>query len=155
MNERDKIIPAAFLLLKKGEEILLQRRYNTGFQDGKYTFISGHVDKGESPRHAICREAMEEAGILVKEEDLRFEQVLFRRSFSATDDGFESTEPDRVDIFFSTDKWEGEPHITEPDKCDDLSWFSLSELPVNTFPIVRNFLKHYPNSQPYDEAGFK
>ncbi len=82
--QRNKIIPAVFLLLQKDNNVLLQRRYNTGFQDGKYTLISGHVEKGEPPMKAVCREAKEEAGIIVKEKDLTFLHVLYRRSFDNT-----------------------------------------------------------------------
>jgi 8-oxo-dGTP diphosphatase len=146
-SKRNSVIPASFLLIQRDNEVLLQRRFNTGFEDGNYTLISGHVDKGESPSQAVRREAKEEAGIEVKEEDLKFEQVLYRK-------GSEESHPERVDFFFSTEKWEGEPHITEPDKCDDLSWFPLSALPENTFPVVRTFLENYQHKNPYKERGY-
>lgn len=153
-KERNQVIPAVFLVLRKDQEILLQRRFNTGFQDGRYTFPSGHVENGETPTTAVCREVKEEAGVEVLPEDVNFEQVLYRRGFNITGEGFDSSQTERVDFFFSTDKWQGEPTITEPDKCDDLSWFSLSELPSNLFPVVRTFLENYPNHKPYQESGY-
>ena len=62
MNERHKNIPACYLYLKKNNQILLLRRFNTGFEDGNYFFVSGHLDGGESFTDAMIREAKEEAG---------------------------------------------------------------------------------------------
>jgi len=55
------------------KEILLQLRENTGYMDNMYDFAcSGHVEKGESFSKALVREAKEEIGIEIKEEDLIF-----------------------------------------------------------------------------------
>ena len=62
--ERIKLLVAVHLILIENNKILLQRRYNTGYEDGNYGFVSGHIDGGESVIHAMKREAMEEAGIL-------------------------------------------------------------------------------------------
>ena len=53
MKERYEIKVAVFLVLTRetdnGTEIMLQRRCNTGYMDGKYDMAcSGHVDSGES-----------------------------------------------------------------------------------------------------------
>jgi len=153
-KERNQVIPAVFLILRKEEEILLQRRYNTGFQDGQYTFPSGHVENNETPSIAVCREAKEEAGVDVKPEDIKFEQVLYRRGFNITGEGFDPSQTERVDFFFSTKKWQGEPKITEPDKCDNMSWFPLTKLPSNLFPVVKEFLENFPNQEQYKESGY-
>jgi 8-oxo-dGTP pyrophosphatase MutT (NUDIX family) len=154
MKKRNTIIPAIYLVLKRKDHIFLLRRSHTGFQDGNYSFIAGHVEKGESPRSAVCREAKEEAGIVVKEHDLKFEQVLFRTSFSKDKNAFDPSAPDRVDLFFSTEKWQEEPTNTEPEKCDDMRWFLLAHLPENIFPIVESFLEKYPEVSQFEEAGY-
>lgn len=153
-TQRNQIIPAVYLLLLKDNKVLLQRRYNTGFQDGNYTFVSGHVDKDESPTQAICREAKEEAGITVDIRDIQFEQVLYRRSFDPIKKDYNPSALERIDFFFSTEKWQGEPHVAEPDKCDDLRWFPIDKLPKNMFPIVRTFLKDFKKKIVYNESGY-
>ena len=64
MSERFKSLSAVMLLLTRKidikEQILFQKRKNTGFCDGFYDLsASGHVDANESMKHAMCREAKE------------------------------------------------------------------------------------------------
>eukprot|EP01147_Barroeca_monosierra_P002243 gene2243-5247_t len=46
---------------KKLEQLLFSRSQNTGFMDGKYSLVAGHVHTGESVVSAVIREAEEEA----------------------------------------------------------------------------------------------
>lgn len=154
MSSRSTIIPSVFLLLHRENRILLQRRFQTGFADGQYTFISGHIEAGESPTQAVCREAKEEAGIVVNPEDLRFLQVLYRPSLKAKGDEFDHAATERVDFFFTADRWEGMAEIKEPDKCDELKWFDIGDLPENLFVVVREFLRDYDQNPPYQEMGY-
>jgi len=48
MSKVQKIVPAAYLVLRDGHNILLLRRFNTGYEDGKYSMIAGHVEDGET-----------------------------------------------------------------------------------------------------------
>ena len=54
-KERFKLIPAVYLLLRRDEEVLLLRRANTGYQDGKYGLIAGHLDGDELGTVAMSR----------------------------------------------------------------------------------------------------
>ena len=47
LEQRNKIAITALLLLTKDDKILLTRRYNTGYEDGKYSLPGGHVEKGD------------------------------------------------------------------------------------------------------------
>jgi 8-oxo-dGTP pyrophosphatase MutT (NUDIX family) len=154
-NEKNIILPAVFLVMKQNNKILLLRRFNTGFQDGQYTFPSGHVERNESPLTAVCREAREEVGVDVHSTDVKLEQVLYRKGYNIKGIGFDNTQIERVDFFFSTERWTGNPNICEPNKCDDVRWFPITALPKNTFPVVKAFLKTYPNQQIYADAGYK
>ena len=49
LKDRNKAVPAVYLILKEGDKILLGRRVNTGYHDGDYTVPSGHVEAGEFP----------------------------------------------------------------------------------------------------------
>lgn len=76
MSERHKIAAAVHLLIFDDRgQLLMLRRANTGYEDGKWTVPAGHIDAGESASQAACREAMEELGILVEPSDLTFALV--------------------------------------------------------------------------------
>lgn len=52
-KERPKAVPAVYLFMRNGNEILLMRRQNTGYFDGWYSVPSGHVEVGELPLQAL------------------------------------------------------------------------------------------------------
>ena len=39
----------------------------------------------------------------------------------------------------------------EPEKCDDLKWFKINELPENTITYIRSAINFYLNSVSYSE----
>ena len=99
MVERHSIIPASYLILMKEEKILLLRRFNTGYQDGKYSFIAGHVDPSETFTDAVVREAKEEAGIDLDVDHLDLVHMMHRKSKHENEE--------RIDAFFVAKEWKG------------------------------------------------
>lgn len=143
-----KIISAVHLFLQnEQQELLLARRYNTGYQDGNYSVVAGHIEGGEPPAQAMCREALEEAGIVITESELQFSHVMYRRRERTID-------PERIDFFFICTQWSGTPTIMEPDKCDKLLWVSPQELPKNMVPYVANAIGQMVNNQRFSEFGW-
>ena len=147
MEVRYECKVAVFLILtriKDGKtEVLLQKRINTGYMDGKYdAAASGHLEKGESVSMAVVREAKEEINIDIEEKDLKFVQLIHPYQ-----EGY-------VNVFFTTDKYKGNPEIMEGDKCEDLSWFNISELPDNIIPRIKNVLKNIELGILYDDGDF-
>ena len=47
---------AVHLFLVQDGRILLLRRYNTGYEDGNYSVVAGHIDGGEKLKSAMVRE---------------------------------------------------------------------------------------------------
>ena len=76
MKERFKLVPAVVLFIRRGNEILLGKRCNTGWQDGKWGLFGGGVDGAETVRQAAVREAYEELGIAIDIEHLKVIHVL-------------------------------------------------------------------------------
>ena len=58
---------------------------------------------------------------------------------------------ERADFFFTTKKWQGEPKIMELDKCDDLSWFDINNLPENMVPYIKQAIECITNNIIYSE----
>jgi 8-oxo-dGTP diphosphatase len=128
------------LFFFRGNEILLLRRFNTGFRDGEYSVPAGHLDGGETIMQAAIREAAEETGLRLVESDITFSTVMHR----IEDD-------ERVDFFVQVQKWQDEPFNAEPEKCDDLRWVDINSLPSNTIPYVKQALANHLSGLRFDE----
>jgi 8-oxo-dGTP pyrophosphatase MutT (NUDIX family) len=146
-TERFKVFGAVFLVLRRGDQILLQRRANTGWHDGEYTVVSGHINGRESFTTALCREAKEEAGISIDPFDVRCVHIMNRHD---TGDHREY-----VDMYFEVSTWDGEVINAEPDKCDDIRWFAMDALPDNIVPAAREALVAYGKGMTYSEFGWE
>ncbi len=147
MKDRYKTICAVFLILTRvnngREEILLQKRQNTGYMDGKYDVgCSGHLDPNESIMNALIREAKEELGIEIKEEDLSLVEVV--HSFSEN----------YLRFFFHTSKYIGIPRVMETEKCSEIIWVPIDDLPEETIPHIKYAIKNIRNGINYDDGEF-
>ena len=144
-KERFKLVPASYLVLIKDNKILLLRRYNTGYEDGNYSMIAGHLDGDETFIQAIIREAREEAGLEVSPDNLEVIHVMHRKK---------ETTHERIDIFIQAKEWRGEIKNLEPKKCDDLSWFDMDNLPGNVIPYVKHAIECIRERRVYSEHGW-
>lgn len=142
--ERFKLVTAVHLILIENGKILLLRRYNTGYEDGNYSIVAGHLDGNESVITAMQREALEESGIHIEATDLEIVHVMHRKT------------PDResIDYFLTCQKYTGEIQIMEPDKCDELAFYDLDNLPQNVIPYVRQALVNYQNGESFSVYGW-
>ena len=151
MKDRFKVVPAVYLVLLRNNKILLSRRHGTGYCDGEYSLPAGHLDGNETLLQTMVREAEEEIGIMVKPDDLRLVHVMHRK---AEEKYRRYPEEERIDFFFITDKWAGEPKIMELHKCDDLRWFDLGSLPDNVIPYIRQMIDCVRKKILYSESGW-
>ena len=141
--EKFKLRSAVYLIPIKDNKVLLSRRFNTGWMDGKYSLISGHIDGNETVFEAMVREALEEADLKIDPQDLIPATVIHRKS------DFEY-----IDFFFIVKQWQGTPTIKEPNKCDDLSWHSLNNLPNNLLPFITEAINNYQNKTAFFVSGW-
>lgn len=142
-KERFTLRSAVYLILRKDNEILLSRRFNTGWMDGKYSLIAGHLDGNESVFDCMIREAKEEANIEIIREDMIPVHTMHRLS-----------DVEYIDFYFVVKKWEGKVKIMEPDKCDALSWFPIDNLPDNLIDCVQFAILNYKNNIAFSEFGW-
>ena len=144
MKERFKVITGAFLVLVKNNKIVLLRRRNTGFGDGLYSVPAGHVEFGESLMGAMMREAKEEVGVTIAAKDL---ELVHTMSVNASDGH-------RLHCFFKATTWEGELMNNEPEKCDDLAWFFVDQLPNNIVSYIPQAIECMQKGEKYSEVGW-
>jgi hypothetical protein len=59
-----------------------------------------------------------------------------------------------MDFFLVADKWSGEPKNMEPEKCDDMLWVPIKDLPTNMVESVRNGIENYQKGIFFSEFGW-
>ncbi|MFS8562887.1 MAG: NUDIX hydrolase [Rhabdochlamydiaceae bacterium] len=133
----------AFLILRQNNQVLFHLRKNTGYSDGMWGVISGHVEDGEAATAGMIREAKEEIGITISPADLRIVHVVHRK-----------TARFNIDIFFDCNTWKGEITNMEPNKCEKLAFFSLDALPENTILANKRAFQHISEGTFYSELGW-
>lgn len=126
--DRFQVIPAAYVALRRGDEVLLLLRAGTGYMDGFWATPAGHVEHGESVLAAAVREVREEVGVEIDPADLVPVTAMHRTG------GNGQAIDERVDFFFTATRWTGEPRLMEPAKAGGLDWFSLDKLPDPVVP---------------------
>ena len=146
MKERQGFPVAVHLLLRREDgSILMIRRANTGYEDGKWSVPAGHVDPGESATSALIRETGEELDLRLEPSSLTFAHVMHKR------DPVDQAE--RFDLFFVVDSWIGNPVNAEPHKCSEIQWFLPSDLPPETIAYVRAGIDAVVRRLPFLEFG--
>ncbi|HEY6010398.1 MAG TPA: NUDIX domain-containing protein [Nitrospirota bacterium] len=140
---RAKFPVTVHLFFFRDDQVLMIRRFNTGYADGQYSVPAGHLDGNETVIAAARREALEEVGVRIEPQDIEFSSVMHRMNAE-----------ERVDFFLQILKWKGEPINAEPDKCDEIRWASLNDLPDTTIPYIRQALSNHEQKIRFDEFGW-
>jgi 8-oxo-dGTP pyrophosphatase MutT (NUDIX family) len=137
------VIDVHLLLVRDDEVLLSKRRGNYG--DGQWHLPAGKVEAGESAPAAAIREAHEEVGVRIAEEDLRFAHALHARGKDVAP---------RMGLFFEVRTWSGEPVNREPDKCYELKWFRWNNLPDNMISYSRAGIRGYLDGNQFGVLGW-
>jgi len=145
---RFALVAAVHLFLLDGERVLLSLRHNTGYADGLWSVVAGHLDGDETVFAAMCREAREEAGIAIAPDDLAVVGLMHCRAASATDREY-------CNFFLVARAWGGTLTNREPEKCAALAWYPLDELPEAMVPYVRRALENYRQGRWFDSFGWE
>ncbi|MGC4192080.1 MAG: NUDIX domain-containing protein [Thermomicrobiales bacterium] len=143
-RERFRLIVAVHILIRQDDRVLLLRRFNTGYEDGNYSLVAGHLDGNEEVVQAAIRETSEEAGIVVAPSAMKVAAVMHRQS-----------DTERIDFFLETWEWTGTIENREPDKCDELAWFPINTLPSNTVPYIRHAIERITQGEWFQTFGWE
>lgn len=133
--EREKFLSAVYLIIRnKDNEILLGRRQGTKLWPGFLALPAGHVDMGENAYETLIREAKEELGIQISVRDIIDTFVVCRRNKSLMP---------YYDVYFEIGSYNGNIKINEPDKCSELAWYSIENLPTDMIDFEKEAIKKW------------
>lgn len=139
--DRFRVKFAVYLILRDDDKVLLSKRSNTGWKDGWYGVVAGHVQGGEPAELAMVREAREEVGIDIDVRVLKHVYTVHRLG-NGLDDEY-------VDLFFECREWSGDIVNAEPEKCDELAWYGVDQLPDLTISHIRKVINEYGDGDTY------
>ncbi|MEY3367918.1 MAG: hypothetical protein RI973_1073 [Bacteroidota bacterium] len=127
------------ILYNRGSILLLRQKKAQG---GNYTLVGGGIEATEYAMQALIREANEEAGITLDEQDLQLVHVLHKRTKS---------NGHRITLYFKASNWKGDLRTGEPSKFKSVEWFPLDKLPANLSATVSHVLQQYRDGVMYSE----
>lgn len=131
MEERYKCKIVVDLLLERQnpetnkKEILLLLRQNTGYADGLYDLPGGHLDPNEDIFDAMIREAKEEIGIDMERYNMKIVHINHRFKNGM------------LKFVFKVDKYKNYVTNGEPDKCEEIRWVEIDNLPENIIEHIK------------------
>ena len=121
------VIGVGVVVCKEGRILMGKRKGSFGA--GTWAFPGGHLEKGETPAECAARELSEETGLKV----LSFREGPWLYNLIG--------EKQYLTLSIWVDRFEGEPKLLEPEKCEGWHWFSHNELPSPLFPCARSFFE--------------
>jgi len=117
------------IIVRDGKVLMLKRKGSHG--EGMWSFPGGHLEFNESIEECARRETLEEVGIKIK--NLEFGPY--------TNDIFDKEGKHYITLFILSSYDSGNPTIKEPDKTEEIGWFSFENLPTPLFVPIENLLK--------------
>ncbi len=137
-----------FLLLVDDGQVLLARRQNTGYDDGRWNLPSGKLEFGEDALSGVIREAREEVGIHLHPDRVRL---------AATVHHLAAPGHSRLGLVFATPfapAEHGTPINTEPHKCSAIDWFPATELPPDMSAYSADCIHAFLAGTPFVLSGW-
>ena len=118
-------------------DLLLERKNSTTgktkilmmlaeYLDNQYDLPGGHLEPGEDLYEAMIREANEEIGITIKRENMQIVHIYHHFS------------KDVLKFVFKVTNYSGEIKNLEPEKCKEIRWIDINNLPENTIKCIKN-----------------
>lgn len=141
---KSKPFLAVHLILRMNDDLLVLRRKGTGYEDGNYSLVAGHVEDSEDVYGAMIREAYEEANIIIDKSQLTPVHVMQRKENS----------DEKIDYFFECNSWRGTIVNSEPEKCSDLRWVPIKKLPPNMVGYIHSAIKDYQRKNMFSVLGW-
>ncbi|MCS6928026.1 MAG: NUDIX domain-containing protein [Saprospiraceae bacterium] len=122
---------------------LLLFLHQTKKKGGRFSLIGGNVEAHEFAREALAREALEEAGIYIRPEDLQLVHVLHRHKLKKGQTS--------LVLYFQTKQFQGAPASQEPKKFKDIAWFPRNLLPAEISKTTQHVLEAIRRGEVYSE----
>jgi 8-oxo-dGTP diphosphatase len=119
----------AVVINRKGKYFLTKRGKRARNEVGKWEFPGGGLEYGDTLKDTVIREIKEEFGFEIEP----YEQL------PACDHRIPNEKQHWIAIAFLSRIKRGKPKILEPEKCDEIGWFTLDEIGKMELSIPTRF----------------
>lgn len=130
-----------------GKVLMVKAHYKN-----EWTFPSGVVEAGESPKQTALREMNEETGIELNEKDVEFYSVIYTEE----NNGFR----DRFNFVFRSYSQENSPQLKlQPEEIAEAKWVAFDEIATlanqrGSYIILQRLLENDAEAGSYHEVRF-
>jgi 8-oxo-dGTP diphosphatase len=131
MNTPDKRVQVgvAAIVIYEGQLLMQLRQGSHG--SGTWSVPGGHQEFGEMPEQTAVREVLEETGVSVR----AVRRLSYLNHYLPAD------EKHYVTLFIECEHVDGEPVVTEPDRCPEVGWVHPKKLrELELFPLTSEYL---------------
>lgn len=135
---------AVITILKKDNKILLLKRKNTPWMNWFWWLPGGRLDAWESMTFGAIRELDEEIWIKISPKNILEKTIIQHK-----DERWE-----RIYFTILVENFDGIPKNNEPEKCEEIAWFDINNLPENTTPQVKICLKSILEKKYFSEFWY-
>lgn len=129
-------------------DLLLERKNSTTgkteilmmlaeYLDNQYDLPGGHLEPREDLYDAMIRESKEEIGITIKRENMQIVHIYHHFC------------KDVLKFVFKVTNYSGEIKNLEPEKCKEIRWIDINNLPENTIKGIKNEIINVYNNVYY------
>lgn len=143
MSENKVRLSVYGILIDRDNQVLLQKRANTGYADGWWSFPGGHVESDESLVAALQRELFEEIGVKVSADQCAFRLTLSRKPESGKR---------YINFFYVIKECKDVPIISDG-KASELCFFSPTALPDMTLAHIQEALHLIEKGVQFSESA--
>ena len=113
-------------------KILMGRRLVKGYDGcGRWALVGGNLEFGETPEQAAVREIKEETDL----------DAVGPEVFCFSNNIYEDCH--YISIGLVVREWSGQVKNLEPEKCGELKWFDLDDLPENIWACSMQFIENF------------
>ncbi len=123
----------AILVDPAGKVFLSRRGTRSKNEKDLWEFPGGAVEFGEKMANALKREMAEEYGVEIEVGEL----------LDVVDHILPGEGQHWISPTFLCKITKGEPKILEPEKCSEIGWFAIENIPANLSLVTRQNLLHY------------
>ncbi|WP_245239347.1 NUDIX domain-containing protein [Streptomyces sp. MZ04] len=145
MELHANIVGVHLVFERAGRVLLGLRSPDSAYAPATWHLPAGHLER-ESATACAVREAGEELGVTIHEQDLRLVHIVHHR------DGGDGRA--RMQLLFHVLAYAGTPAIREPDRCTALEWWPYAALPSPLVDYTAVALTGIAAGRTYTEMGW-